>query len=216
MSEKTLLEKLSLLANETPRFAERARVVENRPGLSALLDEVDVTVLPSRLHFETPDAQLALLVSGRTVVRLDAYDGSDQTATALVGAELEPEDSDQIADLVSVLLNFVENHDELRVRSELADSPQASATNRVTVAALNRTLAAMLAGPPPPDMEGFLSRAEPHFLGMLVIENGEAVKTGGDAISVNVLKAVLRTQLPAYLDAQNAVSKPTDVSHPGR
>jgi hypothetical protein len=206
--------RISALASETPVFVGKARVLSvEHGGLAAMLDEIDATVLSTRLRFDNGAAQIALDVAGRRLLRIAEVEGSVAMPEGLLGATLSTERAEELNGAVHVLDAFASGSDGLNVMTEAANG--AARGDSVSVAAICAALEKSAEEPEAPATEAeVLPSAEPEAspLGSLLDACGDSIKaalrldgntvaqTKGSIAHVQALKSVLSGQADAFIE----------------
>lgn len=206
MSDKSLLDRLASLAAEDPEFDGKARVLDASDPLAAILDEIDTTLLPAVLRFDTGTAQLTLHAGGRMLNQVMEYAGPRPAPDNLLGVGLDAEDEAQLAAVAGVLCEFVRDCKRLTCFALVENDAEDTSTNRVSVTALQHAIDAFEAVEDQPPIERFLEACEAHIKAYLLADNGAEQATHGDTVTVGMLRVALKTQLAPFATGRGALA----------
>ena len=206
--------RISALASETPVFAGKARVLSvEHGGLAAILDEIDSTVLSTRLRFDSGAAQIALDVAGRRLLRIAEVEGNVAMPEGLLGATISTERADELNAVAHVLDAFALGSDGLRVMTEAANG--AARGDSVSVAAICAALEKIVEEPEAPaveievlpsaelevsPMDSLLDTCGDSIKAALRLDGNTVAQTKGSIAHVQALKSVLSGQVDAFVE----------------
>lgn len=164
---------------------------------TALLCQIQATILPRRLVFKADTGEvLELVVADRRVCSIAAIDGpwARNQQGAIIGQLLtEPTEGD-IAVVQKLLLAFCTGRNTLTVSSQLCANPGQTGTSGISVNVLRQFMAAAAtrtgAEGPISVIEQFLARLSPVPTAFLLIESGVVVQSDGNVsqlVSLNMI-----------------------------
>ena len=197
MTGSTLTAYLATLVSETPQFQNGARVLDHSSARDTLFDEIDATVLPAVLTFESDTASLSLLVTGRRLNRIVSGGGAE-----VDGKALSPDDAAMTKAAAQALADFADAAKELRVRSTAPEHDAADMSDRISIRALQNALGMVVDDPDAPPLERFVTRMGEAITASIHLDDRVAAQTTGPNIDVAGLKIILTTQLSAFMDAR--------------
>ena len=198
----TLAERIAALAAENPQYEGAARVLSTRGGAAeAIIEEMNQTVLGSKLLFESDEASLGLLVVGRRLVSIESVSGIDAPAD-LLGTELSMDGGDQVAQVSEVIKAFAEAAKSLRVTS--VSKANVDTADSLSLQALQAAMGLDVDDPGASPLQRFMTRIDAHAAASLQLEDGAVTKTQGSIQLVQGLKIALSTQLSTFLDSRQA------------
>lgn len=197
MTGNTLADVLAALATETPVFEKSARVLDPSDPLTAIMDEINATVLPAKLFFETDRRSMEMLVTGRRIHKITL--GAEDDVT---NRSLNPDDSDLVQRGARAIADFAEGATSLTVRIAASPVDAVDMSDRVSVSVLLDALGHADDDPDAPPNQRFLI-----FLGQVAtasvqLTNRVAGGIQGSSADVAVLKVILASQLSHFLDTR--------------
>ncbi len=202
---QTLSDRIAALAEETPDFDKKARVLPSA-DLEMLLETIDSTVLPCALTFDTGSAQLVIEVAGRRLHALKSVSGDLTASDRLLDQPLSMDDEDLRAAAAKVFKTFLEDASTLTVSASAAQADLLDDAESLSVAALRGDLDLGANDSALPVFERFLARAEPHMTAAIHLRDGSLVQTTGSVAHTVSLKIALTTQLSTFRAARSDAS----------
>ncbi|MEO9819579.1 MAG: hypothetical protein ABJQ34_07680 [Paracoccaceae bacterium] len=203
---QSLSDRIAALAEETPDFEGRARVLAPA-DLETLLDTIDSTVLPCALTFDTGTAQLTLEVAGRRLHAVKSVGGDLTASDRLIDQPLSMDDEILRAATAKLLKTFLDDATTLTVSISPAAADVLDDAESLSVATLREDLDLGANDSALPVFERFQSRTETYMTAAIHLRDGNLVQTSGSVAHTVSLKIALTTQLAAFRDARNKVSK---------
>ena len=209
MSELTALaQKLAVLSSREAVDPSGTRVISEGGSpapLSAMLSEIDDTVLERCLAFACGGNSIRIIAAGRRMRGiLDISPASDADVIGQVLSREEPELVQAAHDLLQDLCG---NADQMTVRS-LPPEPFGKGGERgisaIGLADLWNVALAGVESEPKPPMEQFLSVNAPAFSSLLHVCKGEIIATTGD---VTALQKIWATQVDAFREAHKKTAR---------
>jgi len=191
-------DRLTALAEESPKFSDGARVLKTSDALSIILDEIDATVLASQLTFHSDRGALTLLVTGRRMHKITAGASHE-----VLNHPLDPDDSILTQAAGQALQAFALDVRELRV----AHNPVAGDANmsdRVSVQQLSNALGLVSDDPNAAPHERFVTRMEDAFTATIHLVDRGVKEMTGDRMDQTQLKIVLTSQYSAFLNKRRS------------
>jgi hypothetical protein len=209
MSELTALaQKLAVLSAQEAVDSSGARVISEGGSpapLSAMLREIDDTVLERCLAFECGGNSIRIIAAGRRMRGI--LDVSPTSDADVIGQVLSREEPDLVQDAHDALQDLCGSAEKMTVRS-LPPEPFGNGGERgisaVGLAELWNVALAHVDSEPKPPMEQFLSVNAPAFSSLLHVCNGEIIATTGD---VAALQKIWSTQVDAFRDAHKKTAR---------
>lgn len=203
---QSLSDRIAALAEETPEFDGKARILA-AADLETLLETVDSTVLPCALTFNTGPAQLTLEVAGRRLHAVKAVAGELTASDRLIDQPLSMDDEVLRAATAKLLKTFLEGATTLNVSISPAAADVLDDAESLSVATLREDLDLGANDSALPVFERFQNRTESYMTASIHMRDGSLVQTSGSVAHTVSLKIALTTQLAAFRDTRNKLSK---------
>jgi hypothetical protein len=181
----TLAARLAMLAAAGETYEDGARRLAHPDGFAAILEEIDMTVLPATLTFLNGSGEVALHVSGRRL------HGILSPARAV-----SPDDADTIRAAAELLRDFAAAG-PLRVRADAAPTGPDDQANSVSVAALAQ--AAGQVDPDTPLVEQARGRLGALMQAGLIVRGAAVQDAEGPEALVALLRGVAEGGLARFL-----------------
>lgn len=188
---------LAALAEEKPDFQNDARVLDTANPLTAILDEIDATVLPAALTFDADGKTLTLMVSGRRLHRM-----TDGAPASLRDRPLTVEDTALTEQAARALEAFAADVIALTV-AHIAPPEGLDMSDRVSVDALATALGRDAEDSDLPPEQRFLTRLGDAVTAVIHLDNRVAGEMTGSPADLAGLRIVMTTQVSAFLDARS-------------
>ncbi len=201
MSEETdLSRRLAALANETPEFDGRARVLsQSGATIEQLIDEVDNTTLATALTFDSGNARLTLHVAGRRLHMICDADGSFSDENSVFGKALAVEDEALRENAASLLQGFVSNAKLLAVVSEVSTLIDGDAPDSMSIDSLRAACGVdTIDDSHLPQAERMLARVGDDLTAWIRMNGNRLESTSGNVAEISGLKIALTTQLSVF------------------
>ena len=192
--------RIAELANETPEFDGKARVL-NQSGarIDQLIDEIDRTLLASALTFDTGKARVTLHVAGRRLHMICDADGSLVDGSSVFSKPLTMEDEALRTHAAALLQDFVANGDLLAVVSEPSTLIDGDAPDSMSIDALRSACGIdTIEDSELPQMDRFIARASDHMSAWIQMNGNRLGNTSGNVANISSLKIALTTQLSTF------------------
>jgi hypothetical protein len=195
-----LAQKISALAAKDTVFEAGARVIstggEPNP-VSAILNEIDDTILERNLEIRADDAVVNLIVSGR---RLRGIAGASSGADGVLGQVLSREEPEVVAAVFAVLSELCGQAQRLTARYLPPTAFGKDGERGISVKGLAELWQLDLDETPKPPMERFLRANRAAAVAMLHMRDGELQSSAGD---VAALQSILDKQLAEFRASQS-------------
>lgn len=190
-----LAQKISALVAKDTVFEAGARVISTGGApnpISAILNEIDDTILERDLEIRADDAVVNLIVSGR---RLRGIASASSGADSVLGQVLSREEPEVVATVFTILSELCGQAQRLTVRY-LPPQPFGKGGERgISAKGLAELWQVDLDETPKPPMERFLDANRAAAVAMLHTLDGEIQSSAGD---VAALQSILDTQLAEF------------------
>lgn len=197
MDKKTLAEKLAALSSDGETFENGLRVISDgsEPAiLTAILNEVDMTVLPRKLTFRMNASEITLVAGGRRLRGLVKASKDIKGVMGVLGKSLSREDSALLDGLRAILDQFTAAAGQLTVESEEPDAMGGQTDAGITSVALAEIWDVPLNIAPISPIQLFIRDCGPLVTAWIVMSDIEDNVTGGDGTKLAALKTALNTQ----------------------
>lgn len=199
MGIHTMADRISVLAAEIPVFEGRARVLaQDDASLEHLLQEVDETVLPTALTFDTGVATLTMMVGGRRVHEISQASGTLNLPEVLNGTALSMEDTRLQSEAAKLLRAFLPGGGRLLVMTNRTDAGLIDRPESLSIGCLRAAL-----GIGEEDLspgERLMRRAGDAVKAHILTRDGNIQSSSGSSIMAASLKIAMTTQLRTFLD----------------
>lgn len=197
MDKNTLAQKLAALSSEGETFENGLRVISDgaEPGvLTAILAEVDMTVLPRKLTFKMQGSEITLVAGGRRLRGLVKASKDIKGVVGVLGKSLSPEDPDVIDGLRGILDQFAAKPGQLTVESDEPDAMGGQTDAGVTAESLAATWDVPLSVGPLSEMQQFIRDCGPLVTAWIVLSDTDDSTNGGDGTRLAALKKAIDQQ----------------------
>jgi len=194
MDKDILAKKLAILSADSESFENGLRVIADGdvPGpLTAILSEVDMTVLPRGLKFRMNQSEITLVAGGRRLRGL-ARDSKDiKGVTGVLGKPLSQEDPELLAGLRGILEQFAATTGRLTVESGEPEVMGGQTDAGVSADALAQLWDVSLGQEPQGGMDGFVRDCGGLATAWLILSDDAETTSGGDGAKLEALKNAL-------------------------
>jgi hypothetical protein len=201
--EPNLKTRVEALAGDTDSYDGASRIIAREGGmiaLQAILEEIDVAVLPSILTFQSDAGQLSVDVAGRRLnTVLQFPDGLSSDVEP--GAALSLETEEDVGRVGALLKSYALAGDILRVHQKLVPDTGASAGTGLSAAAMAQSLQTQISENPVRD---FLDAVGNLFGAAILLHDADVGEMLGEADDVAQLKPVAQDHLSA-LEAKRQI-----------
>lgn len=197
MDKEILAQKLAALSSGKDTFEDGLRVISdgvNPPILSAMLSEVDMTVLPRKLSFHMGDSEIALVAGGRRLRGLVKATKDIKGVIGVIGKPLSREDTELLDGLRGILDQFTATATKLTVVSEEPDAMGGQTDAGLTAEALAALWDVSLNSAPVSALQQFIRDCGELATAWVVLTDGEEPSFHGDGTKLAVLKTALSDQ----------------------
>lgn len=197
MDRQTLAQKLAALSSEGERFENGYRVVSDGhepPILTAILNEIDMTVLPRKLTFKMNDSEISFVAGGR---RLRGLVQASKDIKGVVGVIGKPvaHDAPEILDgLHGIIDQFTATAGRLTVVSEDPDAMGGQSDAGLTAQALADIWNVDLNAEPPTPMLSFVRNCDDLVTAWIVMGDESNDIAGGDGSTLAKLQSAIAEQ----------------------
>lgn len=201
MTQQTALsQRIAALAEETPEFTGKARVL-NQTGCSIelIVDEVDQTTLAAALTFDNGNARVTLHIAGRRLHMICDVDGSVDDPSGVFGKPLAVEDAALRENAAALLQNFAATGNVLAVMSEASNLVDGDAPDSMSVESLRAACGIeIIEDAHLPQIERLLARSGDKISAWIRLNGNRLDSTSGSVADISGLKIALTTQLSAF------------------
>ena len=197
----TIDSRIAALASDTDRYDGKSRVLTENDGdaaLTAMLEEIDIAVLPTILRFENALGVLELVASAR---RLNVVNEAPASILGHVTpkSQLSMDNDKDIQNVVDVLKSFSDASGALSVTSHLVREDLQNKGAGLSATVLSKALNAPISENPIQDF--FFGLDKLILTGILLID-GLIVETVGEARDVALLRIAAETQIANFETAR--------------
>lgn len=194
MDKQTLAQKLAALSSEGESFENGLRVVSNGvepPILTAILNEIDMTVLPRKLTFRMNDSEISLVAGARRLRGLVTASKDIKGVTVVLGKSVSQDAPDVLDGLHEILDQFTSTAAQMTVESSEPDAMGGQSEAGMTAQSLADHWDVELYSIPPTPIISFIRTCEESVTAWVVLSGESANKTGGDGAKLAVLKTAI-------------------------
>lgn len=196
-----LLRKLAAIASTASVLEDGSRAISNGTWpqpISAILDEIDDTVLKRRLFFANGSNHLSMVVSGRRLLMIDQttedFDGKDD----MLNQPLSSEEADKVRTVAELLAKFAQHDGRLTVKSEAAEAVSGPTDSGVSVSTLAEVMGIDLSEEPEDPVQQFIEATSDLMNSCLYYVDGEEVGENGDETEISKLRSILSDEWEAF------------------
>lgn len=190
--DKTLLaQKLAALSSSDDTFANGLRVISDGvtpPILSAMLSEVDMTVLPRKLTFKMAGSEITLVAGGRRLRGLVKASKDIKGVIGVLGKPLSRDDTALLEGLRGILDQFTATASQLTVESDEPDAMGGQTDAGITATALAEVWEVALNTAPETALQQFLRDCGEMADAWVVMAEDAATTYHGDGTKLDALK----------------------------
>lgn len=197
MDKDILAQKLAALSSEGETFENGRRVIsdgQEPPILTAILAEVDMTVLPRKLTFRMNESEITLVAGSRRLRGLVKASKDIKGVVGVLGKSLSREEPDVIAGLHGILDQFTATAGQLTVESDDPDAMGGQTEAGIKAAALAEMWEVPLHAQVQTPMQRFVRECGPLATAWIVMASGQNDVSGGDGAKLESLKKALHEQ----------------------
>jgi hypothetical protein len=197
MDKQTLSQKLAALSSEGENFENGLRVVSDGvtpPILTAILSEIDMTVLPRKLTFRMNDSEISLVAGGRRLRGLVKASKDIKGVMGVLGKSVSHDEPEVIAGLFEIIGQFTATAGQMTVVSDDPDAMGGQSDAGLSGQSLADHWDVDLHPQPPTPMIAFARACGDLVTAWVVLTNNSDNKTGGDGATLAVLKAAIAEQ----------------------
>lgn len=200
-----LAEKLAILAADEPVDATGARIISEGGSpdpMTAILREVDNTVLERSLIIDCGNATVNIVAAGRRMRGITSASLPDDMD--IVGQVLSREEPEGVQAAFVFLQGLCGTADKMTVRSTPPEQFGKGGERGISANGLSELWGVAMDTAPKPPIDSFLSMNAEAFNSVLHVRNGEVVSTAGD---VKALKKIWSTQVDAFREAHKKTTR---------
>ena len=212
MDKQTLAQKLAALSSDGESFENGLRVVSDGvepPILTAILNEVDMTVLPRKLTFKMNASEISFVAGGRRLRGLVQASKDIKGVVGVLGKSVSREDPEILDGLHDIIAQFTSTAGQMTVVSDEPDAMGGQSDAGLTAQSLAELWEVDLNAAPPTPMIGFIRSCGDLVTAWVVMSDESDNKTGGDGATLSVLKSAIAEQ---WSDFSNSVEQLTGES----
>ena len=212
MDKQTLAQKLAALSSDGESFENGLRVVSDGyepPILTAILNEVDMTVLPRKLTFKMNASEISFVAGGRRLRGLVQASKDIKGVVGVLGKPVSHESPEILEGLQEIIGQFTTAAGQMTVVSEDPDAMGGQSETGMTAQSLADLWEVELNAAPPTPMTSFIRACGESVTAWIVMSEESENKTGGDGSKLSALKDAIAEQ---WADFSNSVDQLTGVS----
>lgn len=212
MDKKTLAKKLAALSTEGETFEGGFRVVSDGvepPILAAILNEVDLTVLPRKLAFRMDNSEITLVAGGRRLRGLVKASKDIKGVIGVLGKPLTRDDAELLAGLHEIIGQFTATAGKLTVESSEPDAMGGQADAGLTAQILAEIWGVDLNIEPATPVMSFIRGCGAMTTAWVIMTNDSENKTGGDGAKLAALKAAISQQWAQFSNTVDDIASPS-------
>ena len=201
--ERAVARKLAILGGEKPVFRDGGRVISNGvlpPPLTAVLEEIDNTVLKRRLTFRAGDSLLSFVVAGRRLMTLVAASPDLTMAQPLVGSALSHDDEETFETIAAAIVALTDDPRPILVESAHSEEGGVHTNIGIPVDRMTELMGIDLADPPQP-MQHFIEACEHFYSACLFWVGGVWIGQSEDDALLARLRGLAEGQWDRFRDA---------------
>ncbi len=206
----SLASKVQELASDDVVFVGRARLLAtagSMPPITAILREIDNTVLDRKLSFQVGDVSFAVIAAGRRLQGFVELPEGTKDADKFLNQVLSEEDPDVMNAATNMIMQYRTAEAKVTVQSEPARRLGKGSDAGMSVNGLVRVWNVDMDAKSAPPVERFLAQSVEHLVSSLYVVNGQAVEMSDNAV---LLQSVWENQVPAFLEKYKKTNP-----HPG-
>ncbi|MGB3315134.1 MAG: hypothetical protein WBB85_12035 [Albidovulum sp.] len=203
IDERAVAKKLAVLGGEKPIFRDGGRVISNGilpPPLTAVLDEIDNTVLKRRLTFRAGDSTLSFVVAGRRLMNLVSASPDLSMAQPLIGTALSHDDEDTFETVAAAIVALTEDERPILVESTHSEESGVHTNIGIPIDRMTELMGIDLADKTQP-MQHFIDACEEYYSACLFWVGGIWIGQSEDEALLARLRVVADTQWDRFRDA---------------
>lgn len=203
IDERAVAKKLTILAGEKPVFRNGGRVISNGilpPPLTAVLEEIDNTVLKRRLTFRAGDSFLSFVVAGRRLMNLVAASPDLSMAQPLVGTALSHDDEETFEAVAAAIVALTDDPRPVLVESAQSEEGGVHTNIGIPVDHMTELMGIDLADRPQP-MQHFIEACEHVCSACLYWVGGVWIGQSDDDALLSRLRGIAEGQWDRFRDA---------------
>lgn len=203
IDERAIARKLAILGGEKPVFRDGGRVISNGilpPPLTAVLEEIDNTILKRRLTFRADDSRLSFVVAGRRLMTLAAASPDLSMVQHLVGTALSHDDEDTFETIAAAIVALTEDARPILVESAQTEEGGVHTNIGIPVDRMTELMSIDLAEMPQP-MQQFIEACELFYSACLFWVGGVWIGQSEDDGLLSRLRGIAEGQWDRFRDA---------------
>ena len=197
MDKQTLAQKLASLSSDGESFENGYRVVSDGhepPILTAILNEIDMTVLPRKLTFKMNTSEISFVAGGRRLRGLVQASKDIKGVVGVLGKSVSRDDPEILEGLHDIIGQFTSTAGQMTVVSDEPDAMGGQSDSGLTAQALAEMWDVELNAVPPTPMVAFTRICGELVTAWVVMSDGTDNKTGGDGAKLAALKSAIADQ----------------------
>lgn len=197
MDKQTLAQKLAALSSEGESFENGVRVVSDGsepPILTAILSEIDMTVLPRKLTFKMNDSEISFVAGGRRLRGLVKASKDIKGVIGVLGKPVSHEEPEILQGLQDIIGQFTSTAGQMTVVSDEPDAMGGQSDTGLTAQNLADMWDVELYAVPPTPMISFARSCGDLVTAWVVMTDESENKTGGDGAKLAILRSAISDQ----------------------
>lgn len=211
MDKQTLAQKLAALSSEGESFENGVRVVSDGsepPILTAILNEIDMTVLPRKLTFKMNGSEISLVAGGRRLRGLVAASKDIKGVMGVLGKPVTHDAPDVIDGLHDIIGQFTATAGEMTVVSEDPDAMGGQSDAGLSAQNLADHWTVNLAPETLTPMTAFVRGCGDLVTAWVVMKDDAENKTGGDGATLAALRSAIAAKWANFSQSVDQLTGP--------
>ncbi|MEL6571181.1 MAG: hypothetical protein AAFQ64_05965 [Pseudomonadota bacterium] len=204
MDKTILAQKLAALSSAGDTFANGLRVISDGaepPVLTAILSEVDMTVLPRKLTFKMGESEITLVAGGRRLRGLVKASKDIKGVIGHLGKALNRDDGALLEGLRGIIDQFSATSGRMTVESDEPDAMGGQTDAGITAADLAEIWMVELNSAPKSPLQQFLRDSADLSDAWVVMADGAETTHHGDGEKLNALKDALANKWATFSES---------------
>lgn len=201
MDKKTLAKKLAALSTEGETFQDGFRIVSDGiepPILTAILNEIDLTVLPRKLTFRMENSEITLVAAGRRLRGLVKASKDIKGVIGVLGKPLSREDTALLEGFHGIIGQFTATAGTLIVESSEPDAMGGQTDTGLRAQALAEIWGVDLNVQPATPVMSFVRSCGAMATAWIFMTDDSDNTTGGDGMKLAALKSAISEKWDAF------------------
>jgi len=201
MDKQTLARKLAALSSAGESFENGLRVVSDGlepPILTAILSEVDMTVLPRKLTFRMNGSEISLVAGGRRLRGLVQASKDITGVMGVLGKSLSHDAPEVVDGLHKIIAQFTATAGQMTVLNSDPDAMGGHSDTGLTAQNLADYWKVDLNPEPVTPMMTFARDCGDLVTAWVILKDESENRTGGDGAKLEVLRTAIAEKWPTF------------------